>query len=118
MSGRRTHPSTSPDSAAINSWNPPFRAGWFITIFFLLSNIYLVLAPYVPPETADQNVYKQLPYYLHCVVGLAIFGAGGVYWVIWAKVLPKIGGYTLERHVEAGENGEWSRGVFVKVKNS
>jgi amino acid transporter len=112
---RRIHPSMSPDSAAINSWNPPVRTGWFITIFFLLSNIYLAIAPYVPPETASQNVYENLPYYLHCVVGLGIFAAGGVYWVVWAKILPWWGGYRLERRLVRGLEGEWSRNVFVKI---
>lgn len=112
----RSHPSTSPASNAINSWNPPVRAGVTVTIFFLLSNIYLVIAPFIPPS-GDQNVYESLPYYLHCVVGLGIFGVGAVYWLVWAKILPKIGGYRLERHVVHEEGVEWPRNEFVKIKN-
>ncbi|OJD36855.1 high affinity methionine permease [Diplodia corticola] len=97
-------------------WNPPIKATLPVTIFFLLSNIYLVVAPYIPPETADQNVYNDLPYWLHCVVGTAIVLAGGVYWLVWAQLLPKLGGYKLHKEVFVDDDG-WSRSVFVKVRD-
>lgn len=101
-------------SPAHTSWAPPLRFPLLIPLFFLLSNIYLVIAPFVPPETPSQNVYETLPYYLHCVVGWGIILAGGVYWVVWAKILPRLGGYRLERRVMVGGDG-WSRNAFVKV---
>ncbi|KAF2087639.1 amino acid transporter [Saccharata proteae CBS 121410] len=97
------------------AWNPPTKATLPVTIFFLLSNIYLVVAPYVPPETASQNVYESLPYYLHCVVGTGIILAGGVYWLIWAKIMPKLGGYELRKEVVMSEDG-WTRSYFVHAK--
>jgi hypothetical protein len=100
---------------AADTWRPPVRATLPVIVFFFLSNIYLAVAPYVPPETPDQNQYKSLPYWLHCVVGLGIFGAGGVYWLIWAKLLPWIGKYRLERAVVKEEDG-WSRNAFTKVR--
>lgn len=100
---------------AAYSWNPPFRASLPVAIFFLLSNLYLAIAPFIPPDTPDQNVYSDLPYYLHCIIGLGILAAGGVYWVLWAKVLPKLGGYRLVREVVVGEDG-WSRNAFKYVK--
>lgn len=98
------------------NWHPPIKATLPVTIFFLLSNIYLVVAPYIPPETPDQNVYNDLPYYLHCVVGTGIVLAGGVYWLIWARLLPKLGGYKLRKEVFIDDDG-WSRSIFVKVKH-
>lgn len=86
-------------------------------VFFLLSNIYLVVAPFVPPDTPDQNIYKQLPYYLHCIVGIGIILAGGVYWTIWAKLLPLLGGYTLHKETFIDDEG-WSRSKFFKKKNA
>ena len=77
-------------------WSPPISATLPVVVFFLLSNIYLVAAPFVPPEDG-QNVYESLPYWLHCVVGIGIILAGGVYWVVWAVILPKLGGYELEQ---------------------
>ncbi|TVY92957.1 High-affinity methionine permease, partial [Lachnellula willkommii] len=96
-----------------NEWAPPFRATLPVVIFFLLSNIYLVAAPFVPP-TDGQNVYKSLPYYLHCVVGIAILAGGGLYWLVWAIILPKIGGYRLIREPTVMKDG-WTRNVFSRV---
>ncbi|KAF1997698.1 amino acid transporter [Amniculicola lignicola CBS 123094] len=96
------------------NWNPPFRATLPVVIFFLLSNIYLVVAPFVPPSDG-QSVYKNLPYWLHCVVGFGIIAAGGVYWLIWAIVLPKVGKYTLVREKVVDYIDGWERHIFRRV---
>ncbi|KAH8661559.1 amino acid/polyamine transporter I [Tricladium varicosporioides] len=94
------------------TWNPPVRATLPVVAFFLLSNIYLVIAPFVPPSEG-QNVYDSLPYYLHCVVGIGILLAGAVYWLFWAQLLPRVGGYELVRENTVGSDG-WSNNVFVR----
>jgi amino acid transporter len=96
------------------NWHPPIRATLPVTFFFFLSNLYLAVAPYVPPEMASQNIYTSLPYWLQCPVGLGIIAAGGVYWLIWAVLLPRLGGYRLEKEVVKGSDG-WTRNVFVHV---
>lgn len=98
------------------NWNPPIKATLPVAIFFLLSNIYLVVAPFVPPSDG-QSVYESLPYYLHCVVGFGIIGAGGVYWLVWAVILPKLGNYRLEREVIVDEIDGWERHIFKRVPN-
>ncbi|KAH7094392.1 high-affinity methionine permease [Paraphoma chrysanthemicola] len=98
------------------NWNPPISATLPVVIFFLLSNIYLVVAPFVPP-TDGNSVYETLPYYLHCLVGIGIILAGGVYWLVWAVILPKIGGYRLERDEVVDEIDGWERHIFRKVPN-
>ncbi|OBR14714.1 Amino acid permease [Colletotrichum higginsianum IMI 349063] len=95
------------------NWNPPISATLPVTIFFMLSNVYLVIAPFVPPEEG-QNVYESLPYYLHCVVGIAIIVAGGLYWVVWAKILPKLGKYELVRETVVDDIDGWERNVFFR----
>jgi len=67
----------------------------------------------VPPEDGV-SVYETLPYYLHCVVGIAIIAGGGVYWLIWAIVLPKLGKYELVRETSFDEIDGWERSHFVK----
>lgn len=95
------------------NWKPGVRATLPVTIFFMLSNLYLAVAPYVPPSDG-QNVYEQLPYYLHCVVALALFAAGGIYYVVWAVLMPRIGGYVLVKESVVDADG-WSRSVFTKL---
>ena len=94
-------------------WNPPIKATLPVAIFFLLSNIYLVVAPFVPPEDG-QSIYDDLPYYIHCVVGFGVIGAGGVYWLIWAVLLPKLGRYELVQETSVDEIDGWERSVFVR----
>lgn len=95
-------------------WNPPIKATIPVTIFFALSSLYLVVAPYIPP-TGGQNVYNSLPYWIHPVVTWAVFGIGLVYWAVWYELLPRLGGYTLEAKEVLGEDGFW-RNQFEKVK--
>lgn len=96
------------------NWQPPFTATLPVAIFFLLSNIYLVIAPMIAPEDGN-SVYESLPYWSHVVVGFGVLIAGGVYWLVWAIVLPKIGGYELVRQVVVDDIDGWERNVFAKV---
>jgi hypothetical protein len=95
------------------SWNPPFKATLPVAVFFFLTNVYLVIAPFVPPE-GDDSVYETLPYWLHCVVGWGIIAGGGIYWLIWAVIAPKIGGYELVREEYTDELDGWERHRFVR----
>ncbi|KAK0710716.1 high affinity methionine permease [Lasiosphaeris hirsuta] len=94
-------------------WDPPISASLPVVVFFMLSNIYLVVAPFVPPEEG-QNVYENLPYWIHCVVGMAIIALGAVYWLVWAVIMPKLGGYELDRETVVDDLDGWERQVFVK----
>ncbi|KAH6995142.1 amino acid/polyamine transporter I [Ilyonectria destructans] len=94
-------------------WNPPISASLPVIVFFMLSNIYLVIAPFVPPEDG-QNVYESLPYWIHCVVGFAVIAAGGLYWLGWAVILPKLGNYELVRETVVDDIDGWESNVFFK----
>ncbi|KAL5333549.1 amino acid/polyamine transporter I [Aspergillus crustosus] len=94
-------------------WAPGIKATLPVTVFFFLTNLYLVIAPYIPP-TGGQSVYNELPYYLHCVVALGIFAAGAVYYVAWAILLPKFGGYVLVKETVQDDDG-WSRSIYEKL---
>ncbi|AGO10451.1 AaceriABL003Cp [[Ashbya] aceris (nom. inval.)] len=94
-------------------WNPPIRAGYFVTLFFLVANLFLIVAPYVPPP-AGFSVYKSLPYYIHCVVTWAIFAVGSIYWVIWSRLLPKWRNYELVHSEVLGEDGFWRNKIIKK----
>jgi hypothetical protein len=94
-------------------WRPPFRASAPVVAFFFFSNVFLAVAPLVPPAPG-QSVYIALPYWLHVVVGIGILALGAVYWVLWTRVLPRVGRYQLVRRDEVQDDGV-SRSVFVKV---
>lgn len=97
-------------------WNPPIKTHFTVVIFFALSSLYLVIAPYIPPS-AGQTVYKSLPYYCHCVVTWGIFAIGAIYFLLWAKVLPYFGKYTLAVEEILGSDGFW-RNKFLKIPNN
>lgn len=72
-----------------------------------------MVAPYVPPS-AGQSVYNELPYYLHCVVAIAIFAFGALYYVVWAVLMPRFGRYMLVKETVVDADG-WSRSVFTRL---
>ncbi|KAI6782611.1 High-affinity methionine permease-like protein [Emericellopsis cladophorae] len=84
------------------NWSSPWHTYLPISILWLLSNIFLVLVPFLPPQgswTADGY-----PYYIFPVVGCGVLLLGVVYWVGWTKVFPRIGGYKVvaERTFDEG----------------
>ena len=94
-------------------WNPPIRAGYIVTTFFALVNLYLIICPYIPPSHGE-SVYESAPYYIHCVVTWGIFAIGGVYYLFWTQILPRIHHYTLDTKDVLGEDGFWKVKI-VKV---
>lgn len=95
------------------TWAPPIRAPFPVVVFFALSSLYLIVAPYIPPSHG-QTVYNSLPYWIHPVVTWGIFAVGAIYWVLWSKILPRIGGYTLVVKEVLGSDGFW-KNKFLKV---
>ncbi|EJD47576.1 high-affinity methionine permease [Auricularia subglabra TFB-10046 SS5] len=95
------------------AWTPPFAAPLPVVAFFFVASLFLVIAPLVPPEEGAEP-YASLPYWLHVVVGFAILAAGGAYWVVWTLVLPRLGGYRLERKEELSSDSI-TRNVFRRV---
>ena len=94
-------------------WNPSIKAGVFVTSFFALANLYLIVSPYVPP-TDGESVYEKLPYWIQCVVTWGVFAFGGCYYLVWAQILPKVGHYKLVTKDVLGEDGFW-RVKIIKV---
>ena len=97
-------------------WNPKIKATFPVAVFFFLSSLYLVAAPYIPPSEG-QSVYEKLPYWLHAVVTWGVFGLGGIYWVIWTQLLPRFGGYKLveKKFLVKMDSGEIKYIKFQKI---
>ncbi|PFH51062.1 hypothetical protein AMATHDRAFT_143364 [Amanita thiersii Skay4041] len=105
--------STSTSSSCSASPYPPWSKltppSLLAALFFGLANTFLFIVPLTPPPPRGEP-YKRLPYWTHALAGWAVFGIGAVYWLLWARVLPWLGGYRLERSVLRGV------GVFQKVR--
>lgn len=96
------------------SWHPPINTHWTVVVFFFLSSLYLIAAPYIPP-IHGQMVYKTLPYWIHPVVTWGVFAVGAVYWVIWTQILPRLFNYELACKEVLGDDGFW-RNEFYHIK--
>ncbi len=96
------------------TWDPPFHASIPVTLFFFLANLFLIVAPYIAPD-GDNSVYIDLPYWLHCVVGTGILLAGGIYWIFWRHICPRIFNYEIITKEVIGDDGFWRNDIrFVK----
>lgn len=60
----------------------PFHSPLILTLLYLFINIFLILAPLVPPPS---GVIKEgeLPYYSVPLASIIIFILGGIYWSYW-----------------------------------
>ncbi|KIY72206.1 APC amino acid permease [Cylindrobasidium torrendii FP15055 ss-10] len=96
-------------------WDPPFRAHKLVVVIFLLSNIFLVTIPFVPPGEGSRT-YEHLPYYAHALTACGVSLVGTFYWFVWSRVLPNWKGYRLERHWVVGEDGV-GRNIFQRIHN-
>jgi len=94
-------------------WNPPFQAPKLVILLFVLSNVFLVVVPLVPPVPGT-SVYERLPYWLHVAVSWGVSIIGVSYWLVWCVWLPGRNGYRLERRWVVQDDGV-SRYVFQKV---
>ncbi|EPS98575.1 hypothetical protein FOMPIDRAFT_1037459 [Fomitopsis schrenkii] len=94
-------------------WAPPFRAWTPVVAAFFFSNVFLVLAPLVPPAPGFK-VYENLPYWLHVLAAASMSLVGVAYWYVRWQWLPRRGGYKLVREW-VREDGIM-RSVIHKVK--
>ena len=81
-------------------WTSPWKSYIPITAIFVLSNAFLTIVPFIPPN-GDWNA-DGYPYYVFPVVGWGVLLIGGTYWIGWTKIWPRLGGYRIvaERVIE------------------
>lgn len=85
----------------IQRWRLPhaprqFRVWIPVAVFFLAGQAFLLVAPFLTPPGRQGDT--SLPYWLYPIIGIVVLGLGAVYWLMWRKVLPWLGSYTLEQH--------------------
>ena len=96
-------------------WSSPFRSWLPVIVLYLLANIFLAIVPFIPPD-GDHNA-EGYPYYVFPVVGVGVLLAGAVYWYLYMKLWPHIGGYKIvsERYISEDDGREVIRYIKVKV---
>ncbi|KAH7908037.1 amino acid transporter [Hygrophoropsis aurantiaca] len=82
----------------------PFKVWWPFAVFFLAASVFLLVAPFLRPANGIGDT-PPLPYYLYCLVGIAIMIVGILYWAAWRILLPKVFGYELVPRKERLEDG-------------
>jgi amino acid transporter len=91
-------------------WKRPFKVWWPVAIFYLLVQAFLMIAPMMKPPGGKGDT--SLAYWLYVVVGFAVLGGAVVYWALWFKIAPKVGGYELVPEQE--KLGDGTRVVVYK----
>ncbi|KAJ3488286.1 hypothetical protein NLI96_g2943 [Meripilus lineatus] len=64
----------------------------------------VLIAPYLKPANGVGDT-PPLPYYLYCLVGIAVLAFGVIYWAIWRILLPDVFGYELIPRKETLDDG-------------
>ncbi|KAG2133510.1 amino acid transporter [Suillus cothurnatus] len=82
----------------------PFKVWWPLAVFFLAAAVFLLVAPFLRPPGGVGDT-PPLPYYLYCLVGIAIMVVGVLYWAAWRIILPKIFGYEFVPRKETLDDG-------------
>ena len=98
-------------------WTSPWHTFLPVTILYLLANIFLATAPFIPPNgSADPDGY---PYFVFPIVGVGVLLLGAVYWYLWTTVWPRIGGYRIvaERFVSETDGHETVRYRKISKKD-
>lgn len=85
------------------NWSSPWRTYLPIIVLYLLLNAFLAVVPFIPPN-GDWNA-DGYPYYVFPVVGVGVLLLGAVYWVLWTKLWPRLGGYRLVAERLVDEDG-------------
>jgi hypothetical protein len=76
-----------------------------LTLIFALSNLFLIIAPYMPNGSRGANFLTgKIPFWVFPTVVWGVFALGVVYWVGFAKVAPMVG-WAVEVQREVDQDG-------------
>ncbi|PLB54187.1 high affinity methionine permease [Aspergillus steynii IBT 23096] len=89
----------------LNFPNSGYSAWHVVVGFAILSNLYLLVAPWYPPTEGATGGDVSFWYATYLVVGLAIIAACGAYYWIYIKVLPMFGGYEFRQTILKMDGG-------------
>ncbi|KAF4119673.1 Amino acid permease [Geosmithia morbida] len=102
------------------SGTPPssFRAWWTIVGLYVLSQLYLLIMPWIPPEGGIYDGTVSFFYATYMIVGIGIIGLCGAYYYLWMVALPRWRKYTIRSQVvDISDNGANTHRL-VRVPNA
>ena len=67
-------------------WQSHWPAPSAVIVTFLLSNLLLLILPWIPPKRDLSD--GRFAYYAYPATGIAILASGAVYWIWWARLGP------------------------------
>lgn len=82
------------------NWSSPLRVPLLVLAVYAAHHCLVVAMP-----LASRQDGSAMPPWLAPVIGLSILGVGVFYWVVWAKILPRVRGYRVEACRIAEEDG-------------
>ncbi|WOO80303.1 High-affinity methionine permease [Vanrija pseudolonga] len=82
-----------------------YRSWDFVNIFFFLTNAFLLVMPWVPPKGGLNDSSFGFFYGTAALVGLGFILLCGGYYVLWVKILPKLGNYQIRKIVVTHDDG-------------
>ena len=95
-----------------------FRAWWVIVILYLLSQIYLLVMPWIPPVGGIYAGTVSFFYATYMIVGIAVIGVCGAYYYVWMDVLPRWGNYTIRSQVVNVDDNGANTHRLLRVPNA
>jgi hypothetical protein len=78
-----------PNSTWVSESNFKPWGGPTMAIIYLCFNIFLIVAPFIPP-TSTQILLESIQYYIFPTVGMGLLFAGGIYWLGFRFAWPKL----------------------------
>ncbi|KAI5777735.1 amino acid/polyamine transporter I [Geopyxis carbonaria] len=82
-------------------WTSPYTSALPVTALYMASNLFLAVVPFIPPRDEETGY----PYFVFPVVGVGVLALGAVYWGVWARLRPWVGGYRVVAEREVGDDG-------------
>ncbi|KAA8649308.1 uncharacterized protein ATNIH1004_005209 [Aspergillus tanneri] len=96
---------------------PEYRAWSIAIVFALLTNLYLLVAPWYPPSDGANGGDVSFWYGTYLVVGIGLLLLCGIYYYVWIEALPKYKGYQYRQSLLEFDDGSVVH-KLVKVSNT
>ncbi|KAK0388951.1 hypothetical protein NLU13_2528 [Sarocladium strictum] len=75
-------------------WSSPWHTYLPVSVLYILASVFMIVVPFIPPEEGSWNA-EGYPYYVFPIVGVAVLLLGVLWWVVWNRILPRLGGYRI-----------------------